>query len=142
MYRGGIKMEHWYEKIPQINTYHPKRDGFPSNVTLSKRLSPITNLFLNVFSSTMDRKNLIFAIPDTVLRPIPIISYLYASTEHKSVIVFTQKTSTPIGDNLAIAHNRNYHLLNSGDYLFGKIPIGFMVDSSAEAKVYLPRAIR
>ena len=138
-----MKMEHWYEKIPQqINTYHPKGDGFPNNVTLSKRLSPLTNLFLNVFSNTMDRKNLIFAIPDTVLRPIPIISYLYASTEHKSVIVFTQKTSTPIGDNLAIAHNRNYHLLNSGDYLFGKIPIGFMVDSSAEAKVYLPRAIR
>lgn len=137
-----MKIEQWYEKIPQINTYHPKRDGVPDNVTLSKRLSPLTNLLLNVFSNTLDRKNLIFAIPDTVLRPIPIISYLYSSTEHKSVIVFTQKSGTHIKDNPAIDHNRNYHLLNRGDYLFSKIPIGFMTDDSVNAKVYLPRAIR
>jgi len=137
-----MKIEQWYEKISQIKTYHPKRDGIPDNVTLSKRLSPLTNFFLNVFSNTLDRKNLIFAIPDTVLRPIPIISYLYSSTEHKSVIVFTQKSGTHIKDNPAIDHNRNYHLLNSGDYLFSKIPIGFMTDDSVNAKVYLPRAIR
>ena len=137
-----MKMEHWYEKIPQINTYHSKRDGIPGNVILSKRLSPLTNLFLNVFSNTLDRKNLIFAIPDTVLRPIPLISYLYCYTEHKSVIVFTQKSGILIRDNPAIVHNRNYHLLNSSDYLFSKIPIGFMADGSVNAKVYLPRAIR
>jgi len=137
-----MKMEQWYERIPQINTYHPERDGIPNNILLSKRLSPLTNLFLNVFFNTLNRKNLIYAIPDTVLRPIPIISYLYSSTEDKSVIVFTQKRGVYIRDNPAIEHNRNYHLLNSGDYLLSKIPIGFMVDSSVEAKVYLPRAIR
>jgi hypothetical protein len=137
-----MKIKQWYERIPQINTYHPERDGIPNNILLSKRLSPLTNLFLNVFFNTLDGKNLIYAVPATVLRPIPIISYLYSSTEDKSVIVFTQKSGVYIRDNPAIEHNRNYHLLNSGDYLFSKIPIGFIADSSVDAKVYLPRAIR
>jgi len=134
-------MEHWYNKIKYISTYNPERNGVPNNILLSKRLSPLTNFFLNVFSNTLDKKNLIYAIPDTVLRPIPILSYIFSSRKNKSVLVFTQKSGTQIKNNPAIEHNRNYYLLNSGDYLFRKIPLGFMVNNCVEAKVYLPRAI-
>jgi len=73
----------WYEMIPRISTYNPDIKKYPQNVVLSeskgsspseKRLSPLTNLLLNVFfSATNKKKNLICAFPDAVLRPIPII---------------------------------------------------------------------
>lgn len=138
-----MKMEQWYEKIPQIATYNPNVNKFTSNIILSGKLSPLTNLFLNVFSNSIGTKNIIFAFPDVILRPIPIMSYIYASIRGKSVIVFTQKGNRA---SQATIHNKNYHLLNyvcqGGEYLFRKIPIGFMKDDSTEARVYLPRAKR
>jgi len=131
-----MKMEQWYEKIPQIKTYHPKRNGVPNNVVLSKRLSPLTNLFLNTFWNTLERRNLVFAIPVTSLRPIPLLSYLYVYKQNKSVIVFTNKVGNEI------LHFKDYYLLNSsgGDYLFNKVPLGIMSEEGVTAKIYLPRA--
>jgi len=104
-------------------------------------LSPLTNLLLNVFfSATNKKKNLICAFPDAVLRPIPIISYIYCYAAKKSTFVFTQEK---VGNSPAAIHNMNYYLLNktlSGDYLFKEIPIGYMyADGSVDAKVRLPR---
>jgi len=138
-------MEPWYKNVREISTYNPKGGGIHDNILLAKRLSPLTNFFLNVFYNTMEKNNLIYALPSTILRPIPIISYLYSSNINKSVIVFTQNSGTYTKENPSILHNRNYHLLNmknSGLYLFDKVPIGFMKDGSVEAKVYLPRATR
>lgn len=138
-------MEPWYTKTPKISTYDPKGGGIHDNVLLAERLSPLTNFFLNVFYNSMEKNNLIYALPSTILRPIPLISYLYACNTNKSVIVFTQNGRTYSKEDPSVFHNRNYHLLNmkdTGIYLFDKVPIGFMKDGSVEAKVYLPRAKR
>ena len=125
-------MEKWYEKIPKIGTYNPDRKGIPVNPALSKNMSPLTNLFLNTFWNTIERKNLIYAIPETILRPIPLLSYLYAYKQNKSVIVFTKKVSNNV------LHFRDYYLLNSGNYLFIKVPLGIMSENEVNAKIYLP----
>ena len=57
------------------------------------------------------------------------------------MVVFTQNGNNYINNNPAEEHNQNYHLLNSGgDYLFIKVPMGFINDNCVNAKVYLPRA--
>ncbi len=129
-------MEPWYEKIPEIRTYNPNPKGSPDNPILSKRMSPLTNLFLNTFWNILERRNLIIAIPDTFLRPIPLLSYLYAYKQNKSVIVFTKKVGNEI------LYFKDYYLLNSGDYLFSKVPLGTMSENDINAKIYLPRATK
>jgi len=127
-------MKKWYEFIPDLYTYNPYLNVYPENVRLSGELSPLTNFFLNIFANSLEKRNLIVAIPDIILRPISILSYLYAFLKNRSVIVFTQK-------NLVDSHYKKYHLLNDGSrYLFYEIPLGIISDECVEAKIYMPRA--
>jgi len=129
-------MEQWYKRIPEIRTYNPNPKATPNNPIISKNMSPLTNLFLNTFWNTFERKNLVLSIPDPVLHSIPLLSYLYTYKNNKSVIVFTRK----IGNE--VLHFRNYYLLNSGDYLFQKVPLGIMSENDIMAEIYLPRATK
>jgi len=126
-------MRNWYQPSQPICTYNPHLREHPPDAVLSGNLSPLTNFFLNVFVNGIEERNLIIAIPDVTLRPIPIVSFLYANLTNKSSIVFG-------GENTRDLHYKNYHLLNHGDYLFYYIPLGFISDEGVEAKVYLPRA--
>ena len=132
---GRVDLRKWYGSGTSIYTYNPRQKVSPENVELSGNLSPLTNFFLNVFVNAIEKRNLIIAIPDVFLRPIPIISYLYAKQKNKSVLVFT------IARDL---HYKNYHLLNlqPGGYLSFFVPMGFISEEGIEAKVYLPRASR
>jgi len=126
-------MREWYKLSQPICTYNPHPRINPENVELSGNLSPLTNFFLNVFVNAIEKRNLIIAIPDVVLRPIPIVSYLYAKQKNKSVVIFTIARDF---------HYKNYHLLNQPGfgYLSFFFPQGFMTEEGIEAKVYLPRA--
>ena len=137
-------METWHHTLNgPLYTYNPKNNIVPDNIKLSGNLSPLTNFFLNVFINSIDEKNLIIGIPTNILRPIPIISYLYANLKNKSVIIFTQKGEMGVTRNPVNFHNRNYHLLNeNGRYVFNKIPMGIMSNDSINAKIYVPRAKR
>lgn len=130
---GRVELREWYGSSTSICTYNPRQKVSPENVELSGNLSPLTNFFLNVFVNAIEERNLIIAIPDVVLRPIPIISYLYAKQKNKSVVVFTIARDF---------HYKNYHLLNQPGfgYLSFFFPQGFMTEEGIEAKVYLPRA--
>lgn len=132
-------MREWYKLSQPICTYNPRQKVSPENVELSGNLSPLTNFFLTVFVNAIEKRNLIIAIPDVVLRPIPIVSYLYANLKNKSVIIFG-------GENTSDFHYKNYHLLNPGEhfggYLSYSVPLGFIFEEGIEAKVYLPRARR
>ncbi len=135
-------MKAWYEHTHPICTYNPKRKGAPNNVRLSGRFGPVTKFIFNTFANSLGTKDLIVTIPDSVLRPIPILSYIYATLREKSVIVFTQKGGTRTVDSPVKYHNRNYHLLNKdGEYLFYYVPMGIMYHDRVEAKVYIPRAV-
>jgi len=136
-------MKPWYENIPRIWSYNPTKNILPYNVELSGDLSPLTNFFLNVFLNSFGKRNLIIAFPDNILKPIPIVSYLYAYLKKRDVVVFTQKGEGGVRNNPVEIHNRNYHLLNyGGEYIFYHIPLGIASDTGVEAKVYLPRAAR
>jgi len=144
---GGIKIEQWYNQFPHIYTYNPNDHLMDDNVKLSckNRMSPLTNFFLNVFLNTMEKKNIIVTIPDNILRPIPIISYLFSNFSKKSTLIFTQKGGKYSKENILEAHRKNYYLLNygtkyHGEYLFSDIPIGIISRDKVEAKVYIPRA--
>lgn len=132
---GRVKLREWYGSSTSICTYNPRLQDYPPDAELSYNLSPLTNFFLNVFVSAIEERNLIIALPDVVLRPIPIVSYLYAKQKNKSVLVFT------IARDL---HYKNYCLLyqQPGGYFSFFVPMGFISEEGIEAKVYLPRASR
>jgi len=146
-------MKQWYEGIPEIGAYNTKINITPGNVRLSNNLSPLTNFFLNVFINSFQNKNLIIAFPDIILKPIPLLSYLYCSIMNKDILVFTQTNPHQIQTDPLIAHNRNYHLLNysspndtrhipvsfEGEYLFYHTSLGILSDNEIKADVYLPR---
>ena len=106
-------MRNWYQPSQPICTYNPRLQDYPPDAELSCNLSPLTNFFLNVFVNAIEKRNVTIAIPDVVLRPIPIVSYLYAKQKNKSVLVFTIARDF---------HYKNYHLLNHKDFLFRYIP--------------------
>ena len=126
-------MRNWYQPSQPICTYNPRLQDYPTDAELSCNLSPLTNFFLNVFVNAIEKRNITIAIPDVVLRPIPIVSYSYAKQKNKSVLVFT------IARGL---HYKNYHLLYQqlGGYFSFFVPMGFISEDGIEAKVYLPRA--
>lgn len=137
----------WYEQVHPIYSYNPRTNMRLDYIKLSDNLSPLTNFVLDVFIHTIRKKNLIVAVPDNVLKIIPLMSYLYGYKEKKSVIVFTQENSGHIRNKVALNHNRNYHLLNKGPddggkYLFEEIPMGYLSEGAVEAKIYIPRANR
>lgn len=135
-------MQSWHETIHNIYFYNEDNNTTPTNVMISGQLSPLTNFIINVFEKTLGKRNLIIAIPDNLLRPIPIMSYLFAKKEKKDVLVLTQKIGKK--DEQAIEHHRrNYHLLNYGDifhgeYLFADVPMGIISDQDASADPYIP----
>lgn len=137
-------MKQWYDQIHPICTYNPKSRGFEEfydNIKLSGNLSPLTNFFLNTFIETLNKKNLIINIPEIILKPIPLISYVYSNIENKSTLVFTQKGRNTLND-LKRIHSQNYYLLNwdGSDYLFRDIPIGLLSSEGFEdPEVFLPR---
>lgn len=149
MFNGGIEIEQWFCEFPHIYTYNPITDTSEDNVRLSckNRMSPLTNLFLNVFLNNLESKNIIVTIPDNILRPIPLISYLFSKSIKKCVLIFTQKGGEYSSENILEAHRKNYYLLNCGeechgDYLFSDIPLGIISKDNVDSKAYIPRANR
>ncbi|MCJ7572400.1 MAG: hypothetical protein MUO82_11105 [Candidatus Thermoplasmatota archaeon] len=137
-------MKTWYSvlKAP-LNTYNPRSNEIPASVRLSGNLSPLTNFFLNIFVNSIGEKNFIIGIPSNVLRPIPILAYLYATIENKSVVVFTQRGGSTGWTSPIDFHNMNYHLMNEqGNYIFNRVPMGIMSDEGIDARPYIPRAKR
>lgn len=134
-------MERWDSKYPNIGYYEKARSR--GDVKLSKNLSPVTNFFCNVFYNTINSKNLVFAIPNNILRPIPILSYIFAKENDKSVLVLTQKKAKT-KENPVDFHKKAYYLLNcvGGKYCFTTIPIGTIKRNEVNAGVWIPRAKR
>lgn len=136
-------MKAWHKKIHDIYI-HNDENTYPDDVKASNKLSPLTNFFINVFLETLGKNNIIVTIPDTILKPIPIVSYIFASLKEKSVLVFTQKGGTKVNHNPIEFHRRNYHLLNygkrfnRGDYLFKDVPLGTISKNKVNVNAHIP----
>lgn len=134
-------MNVWQEKIHPIFTYNPKGrsyEEFHDNVELTNKLSHMTNCLLNSCVNLIDKKNVIIASPDIILRPIPLIAYFYSFLNKKTTLVFTQNNGH-VDENPLEIHKRNYYLLNNEYYIFNEVPLGIVSNKKIESKLYLPR---
>ena len=137
-------MKLWHDLVEDIFYLNPEKRGAPSRVRLSGCLSPATNLLLNVFTNSITTKNLIVTYPSTILKPISLLSYLYASKTKRSVYVLSQSISSQKFFKPIDFHTKNYNLMckDRGQYLFEEFPIGTVKDGTISACIYLPRASR
>lgn len=138
----------WNKIINQdICSYNPnKGNNATDNVNLSNNLSPLTEFFLNSFINLIEEKNLIINFPDPYLRPIPLLSYIYAKKYEKSVLVVTLENGISYNKINKETINKNYQLLNpETTYLFYQVPIVYLVKNHEDfynlnLEKYLPRA--
>ena len=111
-------------------------------------LSPVTNLLLNTIVKFFDsnQQSLIINFPKKILKPIPLISYMFAEMKSKSVLVFTAGNINNKNDLIRI-HNDNYYLLNSvnkwgsGANLYENCSMGYLKNKGELSyKFFLPHA--
>lgn len=110
-------------------------------------LSPVTNLMMNAIIKIFDSdENLIINFPKKILKPIPLISYMFAEMKSKSVLVFTAGNINNKNDLIRI-HNDNYYLLNSvnkwgsGANLYENCSMGYLKNKGELSyKFFLPHA--
>lgn len=110
-------------------------------------LSPVTNLMLNAVIKIFDSdENLIINFPKKILKPIPLISYMFAEMKSKSVLVFTAGNINNKNDLIRV-HNDNFYLLNSrnqwgsGANLYENCSMGYLKNrGELSYKFFLPHA--
>lgn len=104
-------------------------------------LSPLTNFLLNAIVRSHFSRNVIFAFPEQLLKPLPLISYLYMKEEGKSVIAVTEEGRGRITQDPTEWHRRRFFLLmlDNGLYLFQRYPCGLLKPDGVEISPYLPR---
>ena len=110
-------------------------------------LSPVTNLMLNAVVKIFDSdENLIINFPKKILKPIPLIAYIFSQMKSKSVLVFTAGNINNKKDLIRI-HNDNFYLLNmvnkwgNGANLYENCSMGYLKSKGELSyKFFLPHA--
>ena len=129
----------WNEKLnsKKINAYFDDRSnhGFFTLSDEYSSLSPNTSILLNSWVNLFNsKKNLIVNFPDNILRPVPLLAYLFSSITNKSTLIFTSG-NTESKNHITRLHNRHYQLLfysGVGKYLWEDIPIGIVKKNSIQ----------
>lgn len=110
-------------------------------------LSPVTNLMLNSLVKIFDSdENLIINFPKKILKPLPLIAYIFAEMKSKSVLVFTAGNIANKDDLIRI-HNDNFYLLSmvnkwgSSANLYENCSMGYLKNKGELSyKFFLPHA--
>lgn len=146
----------WYEVIGHQITANPEtRDGRSINISkkdfprtdlgyIDSPLSPITTFLLNSWIvSIKNNRNFIVNFPEHILRPIPLIAYIYSKIQSKSTLIFSSGNIN-LKNDLITKHNRSYYLLSwsGSDFLYNDIPIGKINKNNLDIKMYWPTATR
>ena len=96
-------------------------------------LSPNTTVLLNSWINLINsKKNLIVNFPDKILRPVPLLAYIFSKITNKSTLIITSGNPTS-KNHITRLHNRHYQLLfysDVGRYLWEEIPIGIVKENS------------
>lgn len=147
-------MEQWrelfdYSIIAQSNN----RDDHRSSCLVNRHdssenvLSPVTNLMLNSLVKIFDSdKNLIINFPKKILKPIPLMAYMFSEMTSKSVLVFTAGNINNKKDLIRI-HNDNFYLLTTvnkwgtGENIYKNCSMGYLKrKGELSYKFFLPHA--
>ncbi|MBN1213838.1 MAG: hypothetical protein JXA99_00195 [Candidatus Lokiarchaeota archaeon] len=129
---SGIQL--WYKKYPfrfEHNADIPLIESH--NGVEYSRLSPLTNLTLNLLTSTQANSNFIICIPSASLKPIPLISYIIAEKTQKSVLVFSTTDQ----------HHNNYYLLKiqyGSKFVYMDFPVAKIIHKDLVIEPYFPWA--
>lgn len=110
-------------------------------------LSPITNLTFNALVKIFNSdNNLIINFPKKILKPIPLIGYMFSEMTSKSVLVFTAGNINNKDDLIRI-HNDNFYLLSilnkwgNGLNLYENCSMGYLKNRrELSYKFFLPHA--
>ncbi len=147
-------MESWrevfdYSIVAKSNNKDDRRESrlvnhkdFDENV-----LSPVTNLMMNALIKIFDSdENLIINFPKKILKPIPLMAYIFAIMKSKSVLVFTAGSIANKKD-LIRFHNDNFYLLSfvnqwgGGGNLYEYCSLGYLKNrGELSYKFFLPHA--
>ena len=127
-------MKSWYDITKNLGAYNYNATSDESlhsdyHITIKDNISPVSGLFLDLYSNLINEKNLIVTFPDNVFRLIPLLSFIYAFNFNKSVLVFTShhKDRRFNKRSLKDYHNLNYCMLSMwGSYVFYSRLIGFI----------------
>ncbi|MHA1250551.1 MAG: DISARM anti-phage system protein DrmE domain-containing protein [Candidatus Helarchaeota archaeon] len=96
-------------------------------------MSPLTNLTLNLLTSSPIDSNFIICIPSITLRPIPLISYILADRTKYSVLVFSKNNH----------HHNNYYLLKilyGSKFAYMDFPVAKIRNKDLIIEPYTPNA--
>lgn len=147
-------MQNWQELFDYSIFAKSKNKNDRRNVCLVNHndssksvLSPITNLTLNALVKIFNSdKNLIINFPKKILKPIPLIAYMFSEITSKSVLVFTAGNINNKADLIRL-HNNNFYLLNminkwgNGANLFENCSMGYLKNKNELSfKFFLPHA--
>ena len=110
-------------------------------------LSPVTNLMLNALIKIYDSdENLIINFPKKILKPIPLMAYIFSEMKSKSVLIFTAGNISNKNDLIRV-HNDNFYLLSfinkwgRGGNLYENCSMGYLKNKSELCyKFFLPHA--
>ena len=99
------------------------------------------NSLVKIFDSD---ENLIINFPKKILKPIPLIAYIFAEMKSKSVLVFTAGNINNKNDLIRV-HNDNYYLLKAinkwgtGANLYENCSMGYLKNKGELSyKFFLP----
>ena len=103
-------------------------------------LSPNTTVLLNSWINLINsKKNLIVNFPDKILRPVPLLAYIFSKITNKSTLIITSGNETS-KNHITRLHNRHYQLLfysDVGRYLWEEIPIGIVKENSIKCEPHV-----
>lgn len=147
-------MENWkelfdYSIIAQSDNKNDYRDSYLVNFQdiASNTLSPVTNLLLNSIAKLFEsNENFIINFPKKILKPIPLIAYMFTEMKSKSVLIFTAGNIDNKQDLIRI-HNDNYYLLSAknrwgtSNNIYENCSLGYLKNKGEVSyKFFLPHA--
>lgn len=117
---------------------------------ISSPLSPITNFLLNDWVKAIEKnRNIILTFPNTLLKPTPLLAYIYSFLTKKSTLIFTSGNINSDNDPISI-HNRNFYSLYAHEkfynstiskFLYENIFMGYIGrNNSLQSKIHWPYA--
>lgn len=148
---GYMVFKQWFEELNEEIIAYPNDRGIRSSLSLSRcdfegnyeiSLSPVTTALLNTWTFLLKSdKNLILNFQSNMLRPIPLLAYIFSKSHQKSTLIFTSGKAN-LKDHILRLHNQHYHLLAYPErgFVYREIPLGIVKNKSVICDPHLLNA--
>lgn len=139
-------MKHWtsFASLLGAYNYYSKSDSVHDpdyEIKIEENISPLTDVFLNLFSNLISKKNLIVTFPDNILRPIPILTYIFSENFKRSSLVFTSNHKGFNNVSINDFHNQNYCMLaRDTRFITYNILIGNLSKNKVQFNIKFPKS--